>query len=83
MKTNFNKIIAGYTPLAWASSGGNLKDPSGKSFLLQVDTNWKLKLRPNAVAIMNGYTYSFCFGEADLGLLFGTSPNIHILTNYG
>ena len=39
IKTEFNKIIGGFTPIKWESPepGRNVEDPSEKTFLLSFD----------------------------------------------
>ena len=45
VRTEFNRFIAAYTPVPWEGSHGKwLADPSGKSFLLQLDLKQRLSL---------------------------------------
>jgi hypothetical protein len=45
-KTNYSKIISGFTPLKWDSNSSYKEDSSMKSFLYQVDNNQKYTLIP-------------------------------------
>lgn len=64
MKTEFKKIIAGYTPLAWESpvNWKNLADPSQSSFLLSLDLKQKMKLVKPDNAIYCDKNYGPVFG---------------------
>lgn len=44
MKTEFGKIIAGFTPLEWNGNDGYADDSSMKSFLLQINLQQKMHL---------------------------------------
>lgn len=54
LKTEANKVIAGYTPLQWKKGKGEaVEDPTGKSFLLSIDSNEKMFLQDNKAAVIH------------------------------
>ena len=79
MKTEFDKIIAGYTPLRWNSIPNSyVNDPTGTSFLLSIDMMQKMGLVNNACAI-------YC--NPNQGPIFGGPPPnqgfVHVSLNQG
>ena len=70
MKTEFDKIIAGYTPLRWNSiPKGFVNDPTNASFLLSIDLKQKMSLVDNTKAI-------YC--DPNRGPIFGGGKDIAI-----
>ena len=70
MKTEFDKIIAGYTPLRWNSiPNGFVNDPTNASFLLSIDLKQKMSLVDNTKAI-------YC--DPNRGPIFGQGNDISI-----
>ena len=71
MKTEFDKIIAGYTPLRWNSiPNGFVNDPTNASFLLSIDLKQKMSLVDNTKAI-------YC--DPNQGPIFGEGKDISIV----
>jgi len=63
IKTNYNKVIGGYTTLKWTSKGEWLKDPSNTNFTFSMDSNKKQKILPNCpYAIICSSSYGPSFG---------------------
>ena len=70
MKTNFDKIIGGYSVIDWISppnTGKVMMDPSGKSFLFSLTLNEKYPLKKGEVyAVCSNRNYGPIFGNYDL-----------------
>jgi len=45
IRTEFNKTIAGYTPLTWNSAQGFSEDPTRASFLLSMELGQRMDLQ--------------------------------------
>jgi len=70
MRTNFNKIIGGFTPLSWVTpinSGLFYKDSSGRTFLFSYSLQRKYELKSiEELAICCNKSYGPIFGNYDL-----------------
>ena len=44
IKTEYNKLVVGFTPLAWNKTQGIRADPTGSTFLLSLDLKEKMTL---------------------------------------
>ena len=69
IKTEFNRRIAGYTPLTWNSTQGIAEDSSGSSFLLSLDTRqiFELVIPEKAIQCIPNYGPVFG-GGSDLAI---------------
>ncbi len=67
IETEFNRLIAGYTPFKWNSLHNDfVNDPTNASFLLSIDMKQKMSLVDNTRAI-------YC--DSSYGPIFGGSKN--------
>jgi len=73
-KTNYDKIIGGFTPLSWENTDEHiyLKDDSDRSFIFSVDMKKKLK-------IIN-HEYAICLSP-NSGPIFGGGSDLEIVDN--
>lgn len=85
MKTNYNKVIGGFTPLKWdlpkMENHEYIYDKTGKTFLYSVDMEEKYKLMQKDFAICNA---------SQMGPIFGAGSDLEIMdepnrnkNNYG
>ena len=70
VRTQFNKVIGGYTPLVWKSTTGTMHaDVSRQSFLFSLTLKQKMELIDAKSAIFNYSMYGPCFGAgSDLAI---------------
>jgi hypothetical protein len=72
VRTAFGKTIAAYTPLKWISrSNQPVADPSGRSFLLQLDLREKMRL-------IKGQEEHAIYDDPIYGPTFGGGSDIFI-----
>ena len=62
IKTNFGKLIGGYTILSYNSTGGWIVDNSSKCFLFSLTLGKKYPMISTANTIYDGFTYGPTFG---------------------
>ena len=64
VKTNYGKIIGGYTPLAWHSDGDFKKDATNSSFVFSMTLRKRYMVKNDAKRVVGGYdSYGPIFGE--------------------
>ncbi len=61
-KTQFGKIIGGYTPLAWRNSGSYINDTAKKTFLFSLTNKEKYEMVHPQYAITGNPNYGPTFG---------------------
>lgn len=80
MKTTFDKVIGGFTPLNWVSpqsSGIFFRDSTGKSFLFSYTLKKKYPLKSNnELAICCNKCYGPIFGNYDLLTVDDSDKNV-------
>ena len=70
MKTEFNKVIGGFTPLPWKSTANTLHSYiRGESFLFSLSLKQKMNLVDEKSAVFNSSNFGPTFGAgADLAI---------------
>lgn len=83
MLTEFDKIIGGFTPLPWKSTGGDwTEDPSAESFLFNLSSGEKYPLKAKEKAIWCSKTYGPSFGNPDLEIADKALYNSNSCVNF-
>jgi hypothetical protein len=76
VKTSFNKVIGGFTPLKWdlpkKENHEYLNDESGKTFLFSFNLRKKYTLKENEFAICNANS---------MGPIFGAGSDLEIVND--
>jgi hypothetical protein len=67
-KTEFDRIIVGYTPMPWNKEDGYVADRSETTFLLLLSQMEKLTLNKPEQAIQCLKSYGPVFGSGDLAI---------------
>ena len=82
IKTEYNKLVVGFTPLAWNKTQGIRADPTGSTFLLSLDLKEKMTLVNSQKAIQCLPSHGPVFGNADIAISDQCNEREESMTNF-
>ena len=83
IRTEFDKVIGGFTPKKWGQSGSYLTDEEGKTFLFSLSLKQKMDCQVQDKSIYNHSSFGPTFGSGhDISIRNQCNNNRDSVTNF-
>ena len=86
VSTNHNKLIGGFTPVAWKNPTNSIdfvEDESNRSFLFSLSRREKYPIKESRIAICHSLNSCPIFGLNDLEIVENSNTNLNYFSNIG